>query len=272
MMAELPYRLLAIDLDGTLFAEEDRVDARIVQLLREIAGRGTYVTISTGRMYHSAAHYARKIDASAPVICYNGAMIRDHRDDAIHLHRPVSAEGALSALRFAREADIHLNAYVDDEIVLEQLDSRPQLAGWLSDFNVPHREVNDLEPHLHSGATKLSLSVEPHQTADIVTMAREKLEPVDLVVTPSLPIYIEINDKQANKGTALRALAESCGVEMEETMAIGDGQNDLPMFAAAGHSVAMANAPEEIRQMADEVAGHVRGDGFVSLLESRLAL
>ena len=133
------YRLLAIDLDGTLFAEEDKVDPRVVELLRQIAGQGTFVAIATGRMYHSAAHYARKIDASAPMICYNGAMIRDHRDDTIHLHRPVSAEGALLALRFAREADIHMNAYVDDEIVLEQLDSRPRLAAWLTNFNVPHR-------------------------------------------------------------------------------------------------------------------------------------
>ena len=199
----------------------------------------------------------------------NGAMIRDHRDDAIHLHRPVSAEGALLALRFAREADIHMNAYVDDEIVLDELDSRPQLAAWLSDFNIPHRNVVDLEPHLQSGATKLSLSVEPDQAADVVAMAREWLEPANLVVTPSLPIYIEINDKEANKGTALRALAELCGVDMEETMAIGDGQNDLPMFAAAGLSVAMANAPAEVRQMADVVAGHVRGDGIVSVLEDR---
>ena len=265
------YRLLAIDLDGTLFAEEDKVDPRVVELLRQIAGQGTFVAIATGRMYHSAAHYARKIDASAPMICYNGAMIRDHRDDTIHLHRPVSAEGALLALRFAREADIHMNAYVDDEIVLEQFDSRPRLAAWLTNFNVPHRNVDDLEPYLHSGATKLSLSVEPDQTADVVAMARERLEPANLVVTPSLPIYIEINDKEANKGTALGELAKLCGVDMEQTVAVGDGQNDLPMFAAAGLSVAMGNAPEEIRRMADEVAGHVKGDGIVSLLEDRLA-
>ena len=267
----MPYRLLAIDLDGTLFAKEDQVDHRVVELLRRIAGRGTFVTIATGRMYHSAAHYARRIDASAPVICYNGAMIRDHRDDAVHLHRPVSAEGALLALAFAREADIYLNAYVDDEIILEGLDSRPQLAAWLSDFNVPHQQVEDLEPHLLSGATKLSLSVEPHQTADVVATARERLEPANLVVTPSLPIYIEINDKDANKGTALCELAKMCGVGMEETMAFGDGQNDLPMFAAAGLSVAMANAPDEIRQMADVVAGHVKGDGIFSFLENRVS-
>lgn len=266
----MPYRLLAIDLDGTLFAKEDRVDARVVELLRKIAGGGTFVSIATGRMYHSAAHYARKIEANAPLICYNGAMIRDYRDDTTHLHRPVSAEGALSALRFAREAGIHINAYIDDEIVVENLGSRPRFAEWLYGFDIPHRDVDDLEPQLQSGATKLSLSVDPDQTGDVVAMARDRLGPADLAVTASLPIYIEINDKAANKGTALRDLAKLCEVDLEETIAIGDGPNDLPMFAAAGLSVAMANAPDEIRQMADEVAGHVESDGIVSFLENRL--
>ena len=128
-----------------------------------------------------------------------------------------------------------------------------------------------MEPYLHSGATKLSLSVEPDQTAEVVAMAQREVGAGNLVVTPSLPIYIEINDKEANKGTALGELAKLCGVDMEQTVAVGDGQNDLPMFAAAGLSVAMGNAPEEIRRMADEVAGQVKGDGIVSLLEDRLA-
>ncbi len=265
MKYKLPYRLIAVDLDGTLFVEEDAIDSRVIHTLRDFACNGTYVTIATGRMFQSASKFADLIGANAPVICYNGAMIRDHRDGAVHRHRPVQPAAALAVLSFAREAKVHLNAYINDQAVIESLNRHPRIATWLA--SVPHRKVDDLAEELATGATKLSLVVKAEQALDLLREAKESLAGYDLAFSRSLPTYIEITDRQATKGTALVELARLCEVDVSETMVFGDSQNDLPMFAVAGLAVAMANAPDEIRQAADEIAGHVNDGGVATFLE-----
>jgi len=262
-------QLIAIDLDGTLVHNAREIPARNLRALRMVMDRGVTVAIATGRMHSSARDFVERlgIPLTTPIISYNGAMVRLPDAAEPMLHVPVPPDLAARVVQHTVDERLHLNYFLDDVLYVTHVDHWARLyqsrAG-----NVP-TPAGDLRRFHGQTPTKLLVATPPANAAAL--LAREQaLFGDQLYVTHSMPEYIEFLNPQATKGGALAWLAEQMGLPREQTMAIGDMLNDLPMIQWAGTGVAMPRAVEAVRAAADFVPAHEE-EGVAEALEKYFA-
>jgi len=244
------FRLVAIDLDGTLLDDDLRIHPRTEQALRAAADRGVTIAIATGRMHSSAAVYAERLGIGAPIISYNGAMIRRAGDPQPLWHQPIPADLAAEAVELCVHERWDLMYFLDDDLYVPRYDrwAHEYLARTGNDA-IP---FGDLRRMAGNQPTKLLVPGTPDQVLERYDFFAEHYAG-RLHCTISLPEYLELLHPEVSKASALRRLAAMLGVGMESVMAIGDSLNDLEMIETAGLGVMMASAGVELRAAADFV-------------------
>jgi hypothetical protein len=223
------------------------------EAIAEARARGVHIVLATGRMHHSAADFAAQLGlGDAPVISYNGAMVRRAQSGETILHDPVPAEAAQEILAYciANRANIHY--YVDDVMYVLKVDHWAR--SYLERTGSVPAPVGDVRRLPGKEPTKILIIDRPERAERYLAEARERFAG-RVYVTRSLPEYIEFLSVSASKGRALRAVAEQLGVLLAETLGLGDMINDQPLIEAAGIGVAMHHSPEPVRQVADFVTG-----------------
>jgi Cof subfamily protein (haloacid dehalogenase superfamily) len=219
----------------------------------------------TGRMYRATLPFARELRFDAPIVCYQGAAVIDPTTDEV-LHHLVLSNDVVQELIAQADADhVHLQLYRNDEYYCEARNRFSDLYASLAMVE-PVVVPSLRETFAYSGATK---GVVVSEAADAERYAAKLIELFGkrAYVTRSLPEFVEILNAQADKGDAVRVIAERLGTPMEEVVAIGDSWNDAPLLRAAGFSIAMGSAPPELRELADAVVADVAHDGVAEAIE-----
>lgn len=260
--------LVACDLDGTLFDESLSISPRVRATLRAVQAAGHALTLATGRMYRATRPIADQLGVRAPLICYQGAMVRDELRLTSHLTLPLAI--AQEVLAFAEARDIHVNAYVNDRLFVAAPTPEARFYQSLSP-NVPLETVGALSSFLQEEPTKLVLITEAGQTAELLAAVLARWGGVAQVVR-SHARFVELTHPDASKGRALLALAQALGIPAGRTLAVGDNLNDVPMLRAAAVGVAMGNASEDVQAAADWVAPTLAEDGAAVALARVLQL
>jgi len=247
------YKLVALDLDDTLLGKDLKVTESTRQVLSEIMAGGVHVTLATGRMFRSTLPFAGELNINAPLITYQGALVKHSGTGEVLFHRPVPLELALDIIRRVEKYGYHINIYLDDFLYVARDTEEGRRYANVS--RIPLEVVGDLEQFLISrreDPTKvLVVSREP-----LLDELAAELKPVygdNLHITKSKPHFLEFSHPSATKGHALKAVADYYGIPREKVMAVGDSYNDLEMIDWAGLGVVMGNAREEIRARADYV-------------------
>jgi Cof subfamily protein (haloacid dehalogenase superfamily) len=263
-------RLVALDLDGTLIGDDLRLPPRTVATIRAVVARGVHVALATGRMTSSALPYARELGLRSPLVGLQGALVREMpapgsaRPGRLLLHRPLPADVAREALGWCRAAGLVAHVNHLERMVISAGDERTEdYSGWNFGRVVV---VPDLGAWIRAPVTKV-ISVGPPPLADrALERARAdfagRAEP-----TVSHPMFLEFLAPGVNKGRAVRFLARRLGVDLRDTLAIGDQRNDIEMIAEAGIGVAMGGAPEAVRVVARRVAPPLAEEGAAQILE-----
>lgn len=258
------FKLIAVDLDDTLLSKELQVTDRVKEAVAGVQKAGIHFTISTGRMYPSAARFARKLEINIPMITYQGALIKNSFSGEVLLYRPLELAYAREVIERVHRLGYHLNAYVDDRLLVER--DTPEGRRYASIAGVEAEVVGDLLRFLDRDPTKLlTISSEPQLDqlcAELAPLYQGKMH-----ISKSKPHFLEFSHPRATKGEALAYLAEYFGVRREEVMAVGDSYNDIEMLDYAGLGVVVANARDEIKQKAGYVTLAPYGDGVVEALE-----
>jgi Cof subfamily protein (haloacid dehalogenase superfamily) len=260
----MSYRLLAIDLDGTLLTRHKRILPRTRGALDAAAGLGCRVVIATGRSYAVARYFCDGLTLSAPQITYNGAVIHDpaqSRDLCQYLVPPVYVKPGVD---FFMEASVPVALFTPQTLYLDRRIPRPQ--AWL-----PGRSgVLELIPDVRAVATQPCIKVVGH--SDPLTIATVRPLAVErfghaLYVTQTSSELLELLHPEVSKGAALRRIAHMLGVARDEVIAFGDSHNDLDMLEFAGVGVAMGNASAEVKALADLITDSNEDDGIATALE-----
>ena len=258
MNDEIPttkIRLIALDLDGTLLRSDRTVGARSIAALRAAHALGVEIVLASGRMTAAMERTAEALEFDPIIVSYNGAAVRAKKSSGreLLLHRPLSAAIARELYLFAREERLQVNYYLDDVIVVEDA---PHLRPWVEMYRErtgsPFRCVESLEPFLHRDPTKLLLVMEPGKREKIALHWGARLQERAIVLRTD-PEYLEFLDPAATKGLALEFVAQHLNIERAAIMALGDGENDVPMLRYAGWPVAVANAGSAARAAARAV-------------------
>lgn len=267
------YRMLVVDIDGTLIGRDRHVTPRVRAAVRAALVAGTLVTLATGRWFRSAQPIAAELGLELPIILHNGALVKDSLTGEVldHCHLPRGmATVAIDLIRtHGLQPIVYENAF-EGELLLAgpaSFDS-PATARYLaSKLELRRVPLADLALL----ADPLALVVA--DSAERADPLLDELErgPWRTVTSMSTLVpdarFIEVMSPNCSKANAVRALAGRYGVGLDEVMAIGDNFNDLDMIEAAGLGIAMGNAPSGVRARADWVAPPVEEDGLAVAIE-----
>lgn len=258
------YRLIATDIDDTLLTDDLVITEGTKAALAEAVRQGCVVTLATGRMHSSAVQIAGELELNVPIITYQGALIKNLLDGQVLYERLVPEEAALQIVDFAEERDLHLQGYVNDRLLAKEENDR--IRKYSAITKVPYEIESDFRAVVKQGSTKMLIIDEPEVLDRLIPELRALLgETVHM--TKSKPHYLEFVHPEASKGNALLFLAEHYGIPREETIGIGDSWNDRELIEAAGLGVAVANAVEALKDIADYVTLSNNEEGVRAVVE-----
>lgn len=260
-------RVIAADLDGTLLPLRlDGTQALTplsISVVTALGQVGITTILVTGRMFRSAACYARDLGLDGPVAAYQGALIREVGSGRLIHHDPVSVESALEVLDLLEPEGHPVNLYIEDDLYVarrtEEVDRYERLSGMKANV------VGRLSSFLDRPTTKIGVGGEPAVIDGLLTSLRAQFEG-RLIVVKTWPFFLEMTSPTATKARALQILGERLGFAAHDVLAFGDSYNDADMLAWAGTGVAMRGAPPEVVAAADFVCDPVERDGFARYL------
>jgi Cof subfamily protein (haloacid dehalogenase superfamily) len=261
----LPYRLLALDLDGTIVDGSLRISRRVRDAVRAAMGSGVHVTLASGRPFDGTRLFGNDLGIQEPLICHQGALVRDPRNGEVHLRRSLPRHLAHEVVDIAREHGWDLLLTLDDEQYVERLTPALRVLTDLSPTPTKALVMADLKT-LPQDPLRLLLVVDAAEADAVDRLLRERFAG-RLLIVRSFARFVEATDLTASKGQALAFLAQKLGVSQAETVAIGDQDNDADMVAWAGLGIAMGNASAAVKAAANHVTATIAEDGAALAIE-----
>ena len=250
-------KLIALDLDDTLLLPDCSIPESVIAVLREAAQKGARSVIATGRIFPSARMYAEQISSDCPIICYNGSMITT-ADGQVLFSSLLEPQLMHEVAVFCKERQLYLQMYCDNQIVIEKdcpefrIDPDSKVTGFV--------ELGDLTCAELKPSPKMMILNTPERLTEIRPELQARFGR-ELHFATSKEYLLEILPGGVSKSQTLSLLAQELGVSQQEVMACGDNTNDREMVEWAGFGVAVANAVQSLKYVADYVAAQERSFG-----------
>lgn len=273
----MDIRLIAVDMDGTLLNEENRITERTIEALRKMESCGALIVPATGRCRALLPKEIRQNLKIRYAILENGAEIWDYEKEEVFYEKGLSQETTEMIYHKIRNQAGFAEFFKDGEAYAEisglgrlnQVYAEPNFVNY---FKRDHIFVQNLEmrPDVLHRTKKINMYfLNPDLRKELEDMLRKE---GNCEMTSSGFGNLEVQDRNVQKGAALKLLCEKNGILQKEVMAFGDGNNDIGMLQYAGIGIAMGNADEEIKKAADVVTLTNRKDGVAAYLEEFLKL
>lgn len=255
----MTYKLLALDLDGTLLKRDGTLHPRDTWALKRLQQAGVQVTIATGRLYsgsRTAAHIAR---IEGPIACVDGSHIVDTKSDRELVHISLAGEQAETLRRIVDKHTMASFVFAHDSIVHDEAGN--PFSAYVKTWSPKVTLVERVTSHPYWEHERGLLAVVTIGSKTAIRAAAEQLE--EELADEALILHFAIHrntDTHAmvvrkagtTKGTAIEWLASHHGHSAQEVVAVGDWLNDVPMFQTAGRSFVMASAPIVVKQAATD--------------------
>ncbi len=263
------YRLLALDLDGTLLRSDGRVDARDIAAIRELREAGVTVTIVTGRLHSGSLEAAKVTGISGVIACMEGSHLVEVATSQTHAHHGMTP--ATTAILRDAFGTNRLASFIFERDGIHHDERGEPYAHYVSTWSPQMRVVEealDARVWANDPLAAVAIGDEAH-----VAAAYEALRAhVANIFSVSFPVRdcpgkyaVLVRAAGRNKGTALAELCARMECTTSQAVAIGDWVNDVPMFEVAGRSFVMGGAPEHVRSKAtDSLAAPIGGGGGIA--------
>lgn len=266
--------LIALDLDGTLLTDKKEISNKNKEILMRAMEDGHIVVIATGRPHRASIQYYKELGLNTPMVNYNGALIHHPTDTKWDvLHNPMPRRTALNIVQTCYDLDTYnVVAEVQDNVYLDKFDQKI--------IDIFHQASND-SPFI-IGCIKSKLTEDPtslliHPKEDHISSLRKHLDEFHAEVIEHRKWgapwnIIEIVKKGINKAVGLQKIAHYFQIPQERIIAFGDEDNDLEMIDFAGVGVAMGNAIDPLKSIANHVTVTNEESGIGLFLEEYLKL
>ena len=268
------YKLVCIDVDGTLLNSKHEITERTKKILLKTHELGVHIVISTGRMYTDAAYYSDLIGVKSPVIASNGAFIKEKDNEKVIYKDVLGEDLSLQLLEIFRSHHIkpyfctpHTFYYSNCIFKIFYLATR-LFCKRKNKLDVHYVfSWNEWRKILHNERENIVKCEIIYRDAVLICELRNELKTVEqLEIMDSSKCNIEINRRGVSKGKAVAMLATFYNVKREEIIAIGDSENDLSMIEYAGLGIAMGNAKIHIKEKADYVTDSNDDEGVANAM------
>lgn len=266
------YKLVAIDMDGTLLNSNNEVSERTKIAIEKAKDKGVYVVLATGRILKSALQYRRDLKITNPIVACNGAIIVNEHEEIIY-KKPLDKNIIENILDLGKRNNIYYHFYDEygfyantlvEEVVSFYNTAAAKLKGIELDINIFKEKQEVL--------TRNDLNVLKFMFIDddlekLYKVRKELDQMGSLSTSSSWDNNIEVMGKGVSKGEGLTYLCKELNIDSKQVIAIGDNENDLSMLEFAGLGVAMGNSKDEIKNVSDYVTGTNNDDGVAKVLE-----
>ena len=255
-------KMLVLDIDGTIFKKDYTATQKVKNTLKKLSDNGIKVVLCTGRMYAATRFIAKEFELKTPVICYQGGLVKNiYENNDTLFEKTMDETLAREIIKELKNRKIFFNLYINDELMVEK-DSH-LIRQYVDARNLDYKVIGNSENIELKGLNKI-LAIDDN-TQLIESLQKEMAQKYKnkLYVIRSTPRFCEFSNLEATKGNAVKFLAKKWEIKKDEIMACGDHDNDIEMLLAAGTKVAMGNATENLKQIADYVTETVDNDGVV---------
>lgn len=271
-------KLVALDLDGTLFDNSSHISERNLTAIRSITDKGIHVVISTGRPFEGIPFDQIKGTGINYAITANGSGIYEISTGKCLYENAMDEELVTPILNFLLTRDIHMDAFIGGKgytpVQCVETAQKLTVPSSIKNYIITTRtRLDNILQFIHENQLKVQkMTLNFYPAADGTLIDRETVRKF-LVSNPSITTVcggynnLEFTRADANKGVGLRKLAEILGVNPDAAMAIGDTENDLAIIEAAGIGVAMGNATDAVKARADYVTTTNTKDGVAAAIE-----
>ncbi|MBP3040716.1 sugar-phosphatase [Bacillaceae bacterium Marseille-Q3522] len=247
------YKLIAIDMDGTLLNDQQEVTTEVMETLHAARAIGVKIVLCSGRPIGGIRRYLKELQLTEEgdyVIAFNGALVQNAHTNEVVSEISLEYDDLVDLYKLSLELNTPMHFFDATEVYTPNRDISKYtvLESYLTHVPLHFRNVEEMPKDMM--IPKVMYIDDPeklvHTIASIPATVREKY-----TMVRSSPYFFEILHPKVGKGNAVKQLAEYLGIKQEEVMSIGDNGNDLSMIAYAGCGVAMANAIPEVKEIAN---------------------
>jgi len=272
-LANNRYKLLVVDIDGTLLGKNWTISAEDRDALARACDLGISVSLSTGRAVQASVRFINQLSLDGYHIFFDGALVSNPNNGEEVYAQPLDKMAVKQAVEFAHLNETNIEFYSATHYFAER-------ESWSTDirrvfFGIELTTVDFTNLWQRERIVKGTLTIrsaEERAKANRFCLQFEDTFHFSLAKSPAYPEvdFINILAPGVSKRTALEALASHLGISMSEIMAIGDGTNDLPLLSAVGLAIVMDNAPDEVKAVADHITLDVDHNGVAAAIEKFL--
>ncbi len=266
----MKYKVLALDFDGTLLRSDGTVSERSLKAIKKFKDAGGKAFLCTGRMYAAIRPEAEKAGLTGDIYCYQGAALYDVTSGQRKAHVPVPNKYLQELCTYLEEKGVYFQTYLDDVVFCEKFCEKGD--HYFVNFGGGARFATGVPlsayfmKHPEARPTKVLAIAEPEEVNVMIEELSDKFDGM-LRVMCSNSDFLEIVAWRAGKGNAILSYCKANGFEPSDVVAFGDSINDIPMIQTAGLGVAVANAREELREVADYITLSNDEDGVAEVIE-----
>lgn len=258
--------LIAIDLDGTLIQHFDQIDKKSFKYLKKITKKH-YVVLATGRPYRSTKKYYDLLKLKTPIVNYNGALVHNPSDLLFPKHmETINRQHIFTIIRDNKDIILNIFSEVEDDIYL-----------WKQDDSIKHYlhkdggnlHIGEFEEILHenpNGAIVFSKNGSESKLANYISNKFTNEFKIRFWKSDSFVIS-EIYSHNTSKAVGLKHIAEYYDIKIKNTIAIGDGHNDIEMIEYVNTGIAMGNSHSELLAKANILTDTVDNHGVYKVLK-----
>ena len=280
------YKMVAIDIDGTLLNSKNELTEKTIEILREASKRGVYIVLTSGRISENVLNFCRQIGADKYLISENGASIIDLENNQIVYSNYMPKDLVNKVLDICEDNSIYYMVYSQKELIVKNI-KYMSLFFYKQNYN-PNARIKqvvagrDYINSTTSEITKLMICDEDRSVYKGIVKKLKDIEEIDVTPVPHISekklivdgvekvikySYADISAKGCNKWTAVKFLADKLGIKKDEIIAIGDNINDMHMIYNAGLGVCMGNGSPHVKAISDVVAPSNDKEGVSQIIE-----
>jgi Cof subfamily protein (haloacid dehalogenase superfamily) len=263
----MSYKMIVLDLDDTLLRDDHSISIRTKTTLMEAQEMGIKVVLASGRPTFGMKQIADELSLAkygSYILSFNGGKIINCLTNEEMFSSTLSPEAVHRLYEISRREGVYIHTYVGDEIITEEENPYTTIESALT--GLPIKVVNNFKEGVTVPVVKAIIVGAPENIKSIEPKLQKELE-ADFSLMRSKPFFLECTEKGVTKGTSLNHLIQICGIKREEVIAIGDSYNDQEMIKFAGLGVAMGNAPNDIKNVADYITDTNMNDGVAKVVE-----
>lgn len=263
----MSYKMVILDLDDTLLLNNGKIPEGNKKALKLAQEKGVKVVLASGRPEFAIKDIANELELEkygGYVIAYNGSRVIDYKTKKVLYEIDLTREQVAELYDLAIKHENYIHTYVGDEILTCHDNPYTYIESEITGMKI--KMCDDFVASLPEKCVKVIMLQAPEHLKEAQEMLKPKIKD-KMTMTITKPYFLEFMNKDVDKSKSIVRLCEKLGIDLKDTIAIGDSYNDLSMIEIAGVGIAMENAVEEVKKIADYITDSNENEGVAKAIE-----